>query len=97
MYRGVIEVSLDFTRSMCNAENDPFYYESGDEDEKNFGLLSGLWQSSRLVNPSSNLDPDELALYALVLIFATLQLALTVRYFMRLQKYFDRLQEEIRK
>ena len=46
MYRGVIEVSLDFERSMCNSESDPFYYEKDDENEKedkNFGLLGGLW------------------------------------------------------
>lgn len=42
MYRGVIEVSLEFQRSMCNAESDPFYYEKDDED-KNVGYLSGLW------------------------------------------------------
>ena len=46
MYRGVIEVSLEFQRSMCNAESDPFYYEK-DEDENagvpKSGMLSGLF------------------------------------------------------
>ena len=46
MYRGVIEVSLEFQRSMRNAESDPFYYEKDDDDKKedeNFGYLRGLW------------------------------------------------------
>ena len=45
----------------------------------------------------SNIDPDELALYIIVIIFASAHLSLIVRYFLRLSLYFEKLQKEIRK
>lgn len=107
--RGVIEVKLIASRKMCNVLNDPFNFElpsrrleslSDGDFDKNGDALDDDLQSFKfinLANPQSNLDPDELVLYLLVMIFAMAQFALIIRYFMRLQIYFDRLQKEIAK
>ena len=70
---------------MCNSIADPFEDQDYDNrrkyevNDKGFIVLK-----ADLLNPDSNLDPDELALYISVIIFATAQFLLIIRYFVRL-------------
>ena len=88
MKRGVITVSLHTVRSMCNAIDDPFKIEDddgGDNEEE------GIQSLIEFNNTNSNLNYDEFTLYVLVILFASIQFALIIRYFLRLSVYFDRL------
>ena len=89
----MIEVSLDVSRSTCDAITDPFYIQDIDEDGGD--PLAGNRFTFNLVDPDSNLEPDQLGLYLLIIILSMVQFTLIVRYFFRLQVYFDRLQSEI--
>ena len=65
----------------------------GEETDENSGYSRGRV----LQKEHSNIDADELALYSIVVIFASAHLFLIVRYFLRLRVYFKKLQKEIRK
>ena len=92
MKRGVITVSLNTVRKMCDAINSPFSTEDGDDDDDNEEEIQSFFN---LNNYKSNLNYDEFTLYVMVIIFASIQFALIIRYFLRLSVYFDRLQAEI--
>ena len=87
MKRGVITVSLNVVRSMCNAIDDPFKYEDGGDSDDEDNIQSFL----EINNAKSNLDWDEFTLYVMVILFASIQFSLIIRYFLRLSVYFDRL------
>lgn len=94
-------MQLRQTRSMCNALKDPFEFFNTTTAPNFDGFLSDGISDDELAkqryafinlgNPQSNLDPDELALYILVICFSLAQFILIIRYFLRLQVYFDRL------
>lgn len=75
--RGVIEVKLTDKREMCNVIKDPFDFEptdyyKPDEDDFEDDETSQSLRFINLVDPDSNLDPDELTLYVLVILFSGL-------------------------
>jgi hypothetical protein len=80
---------------MCSIEKDPFAFNFTHEHEQNDPF--NRYDIKGAGKFDSNLDGDELLLYILVISFSTLQFILIIRYFLRLQRYFDRLQEQIKK
>ena len=87
---------------MCDVIKDPFAFQNGDttssflndeEDDNSLDMRANdLHFSFDLMNPESNLEPDQLALYILIILLSAIQFSLIIRYFLRLQIYFDRLQ-----
>lgn len=63
-----------------------------EEEEPQIEPTNLIW-----IGHQANLDYEELALYLLVIIVASIHLFLIFRYFVRLRKYFNRLQKEIEK
>jgi len=71
--RNVIDVSLRTKHSMCNAITDPFSFEGHAHNSMiDDPYAQNLGVGSMLNNPDSNLDPNELALYLMVILFASL-------------------------
>lgn len=95
-----VNIPFDFPNlNLTDFDSDTFLRDSFDIDDLDTDDEIGIQKLKffNLRNPKSNLDPDELALYIMVIILATAQFILIIRYFMRLQVYFDRLQAEITK
>ena len=78
----------------CDAIKDPFYIQGETATDTSAG---NQFKFTNLLQDESNLEPDELALYILIILLSIVQFTMIVRYFFRLQGYFDRLQKEIHK
>ena len=91
----MIEVSLVIKRNMCDSITDPFSFQEKNGAQQADDDLAGNRYNFNLLHEDSNLEPDELALYILIILLAMAHFLLIVRYFFRLQIYFDRLQTQI--
>ena len=83
MKRGVVEVELHMLRTMCNVEQDPFAFNLIDEFEQ--GDIFQRFGMFDVNSKNSNLDPDEVGLYLLVVLFSSFHFGLVIRYLLRLQ------------
>lgn len=83
---------------MCNVVHDPFFSNViQDEFLYSSDIMTERYNIVDVGNKFSNLDPDELTLYLVVIALSLIQFIMLLRYFLNLQNYFDKLQHEITK
>jgi hypothetical protein len=83
---------------MCNVVHDPFFSNViQDEFLYSSDIITERYNIVDVGNKFSNLDPDELTLYLVVIALSLIQFIMLLRYFLNLQNYFDKLQHEITK
>jgi hypothetical protein len=83
---------------MCNVVHDPFFSNViQDEFLYSSDIVTERYNIVDVGNKFSNLDPDELTLYLVVIALSLIQFIMLLRYFLNLQNYFDKLQHEITK
>ncbi len=83
---------------MCNFVHDPFFSNViQDEFLYSSDIMTERYNIVDVGNKFSNLDPDELTLYLVVIALSLIQFIMLLRYFLNLQNYFDKLQHEITK
>ena len=83
---------------MCNFVHDPFFSNViQDEFLYSSDIITERYNIVDVGNKFSNLDPDELTLYLVVIALSLIQFIMLLRYFLNLQNYFDKLQHEITK